>query len=124
MLKSGKITSFLSVSTDLAQIAAEVGILESGASDSESFYQQKNINEGNHRGIQFKTLDSEMQGLQVDGGIATPPNEPDTFPSENVNYETYFISQVDGADEEDLDNSGAQIDNQTSGQQKIEENRK
>ncbi len=58
-----------------------------------------------------------MQGLQVDGGVATPPNEPDTFADENVDYSTVFITQVDGADEEGEDGIEDQIENQTAGRQ-------
>lgn len=63
-----------------------------------------------------------MQGLQVDGGTATPPNETETCPGMDIDYETVFISQVDGADEEDeqdLNPSDAQSANQTSGTQSL-----
>jgi len=53
-----------------------------------------------------------MQGLQVDGGFATPPNEP-----EGNYFETVYISQVDGADEdgEGEDGSEPQMANPSQG---------
>jgi len=45
-----------------------------------------------------------MQSLQVDGGLATPPNELETFTKANGIY------QVDGADEE---NEHSTSENQT-----------
>ena len=35
---------------------------------------------------------ADLQGMQVDGGYATPPNE--------VDFSSLFFSQVDGADDE------------------------
>ncbi len=59
--------------------------------------------------------DSEMLGLQVDGGTATPPNEPEPFHGTDFDYGTEFISQVDGADEGDQDLNASDSVNQTSG---------
>ena len=43
---------------------------------------------------------ANLSGMQVDGGLVTPPNEVVTYSAGNSDFGSLFFSQVDGADDE------------------------
>ena len=64
---------------------------------------------------------ADLQGMQVDGGYVTPPNEVVTYMGGGDDFASIFYSQVDGADDGD-DNveankeSNEPTDNQPGGE--------
>ena len=98
------------VSSDaaLAQLAAEAGLLEGG--DGTMTLQMADGTMLDPNSIPVEGGD--MQGMQVDGGLVTPPNEVVTYSAGSSDYGSLFFSQVDGADDEvegDKDASSGEV---------------
>jgi len=112
------------VSSDaaLAQLAAEAGLLEGG--DGTMTLQMADGTMLDPNSIPVEGGD--MQGMQVDGGLATPPNEVVTYSAGSSDYGSLFFSQVDGADDEvdgEKDASSGEIKTEeVAGDQGAEEN--